>query len=156
MTRGPTYNRRSVLRAGVGAASAAGLGAVVGLGTGVRPVRAASSLRGPGAMPYPSQPVGQYTGAFPFDHIVLVMQENHSFDNYLGILPVNGQPRAAHLPRCQRGDPGRLPRPVGHELRRAPRPGCPPNPLPGLVQGYQGQPGAADAGLHRPGGVLIA
>ena len=45
-------------------------------------------------MPFPSLPLGQYTGAFPFDHLVLVMQENHSFDNYLGMLPVSGQPLA--------------------------------------------------------------
>ena len=115
MTGRPTYNRRSVLRAGLGAASAAGLGAAVGLGTGVRPVRAAtSSLRGPGAMPYPSQPVGQYTGAFPFDHIVLVMQENHSFDNYLGMLPVSGQPRADGFTFNEAGEPVNW-NPVGNE-----------------------------------------
>jgi phospholipase C len=90
-----TFSRRSVLRAGLGAASAAGLGAAAGVGLGARPVRAAAPrLRGPGAVPYPSLPLGQYTGALPFDHLVLVMQENHSFDNYLGMLPVSGQPRA--------------------------------------------------------------
>ena len=30
----------------------------------------------------------------PFDHIVVVMMENHSFDNYLGMLPVAGSPHA--------------------------------------------------------------
>src|SRR5580692_11155045 len=86
-----TFSRRSVLRAGLGAASAAGLASTVG----ARAVQAAApSLRGPGAVPYPSLPLGQYTGAFPFDHLVIVMQENHSFDNYLGMLPVSGQPRA--------------------------------------------------------------
>jgi phospholipase C len=45
-------------------------------------------------VPFRSLPVGQHTGAFPFDHLVLVMQENHSFDNYLGMLPVSGQPKA--------------------------------------------------------------
>jgi phospholipase C len=64
----------------------------------MEPITAATTrLRGPGALPYPSQPIGQYTGAFPFDHIVLVMQENHSFDNYLGMLPVSGQPKAGRL-----------------------------------------------------------
>jgi phospholipase C len=30
----------------------------------------------------------------PFDHIVCLMQENHSFDNYFGMLPRRGQPAA--------------------------------------------------------------
>jgi phospholipase C len=86
------YDRRSILRAGLGAAAG---GALASLGTsGLAGASARSSLRWPGAIPYPSLPVGRYTGAFPFDHLVLVMQENHSFDNYLGMLPVSGQPKA--------------------------------------------------------------
>ena len=61
--------------------------------------------RGPGALPYPALPVGQVTGAFPFDHLVLVMQENHSFDNYLGMLPVSGQPLADGFTFNKRGEP---------------------------------------------------
>jgi phospholipase C len=45
-------------------------------------------------VPYPSLPLGQFTGVFPFKHLIMVMQENHSFDNYLGMLPVSGQPKA--------------------------------------------------------------
>ena len=91
-----TFSRRSVLRAGLGAAAGAGLGAAgLAAGAGARPMRAAAAtLRGAGALPFPSLPLGQYSGALPFDHLVLVMQENHSFDNYLGMLPVSGQPRA--------------------------------------------------------------
>jgi phospholipase C len=93
MTARRTYDRRSVLRAGLGAASAtAALSALGPLGATV--ARAAAAPRGPGAVPFPSLPLGQYTGALPFDHLVLVMQENHSFDNYLGMLPVSGQPKA--------------------------------------------------------------
>ncbi len=93
MTGRRTHDRRSVLRAGLGAASAAAAVSALGpLGGSV--ARAASSPRGPGAVPFPSLPLGQYTGALPFDHLVLVMQENHSFDNYLGMLPVSGQPKA--------------------------------------------------------------
>ena len=33
----------------------------------------------------------------PFDHIVVVMMENHSFDNYLGALPRSGKARAQGL-----------------------------------------------------------
>jgi hypothetical protein len=35
--------------------------------------------------------------AMPFDHIVVVMMENHSFDNLLGELPRSGQPAADGL-----------------------------------------------------------
>ncbi len=92
-----SYSRRSVLRAGLGA-SAAGLAGLAGVGGAAAGARKAggggSQLRWPGSVPYPSVPRGAFTGAFPFDHIVLVMQENHSFDNYLGMLPVSGQPLA--------------------------------------------------------------
>jgi phospholipase C len=40
------------------------------------------------------RPAGEPTEALPFDHIVCLMQENHSFDNYFGMLPRRGQPRA--------------------------------------------------------------
>jgi phospholipase C len=110
-----TFSRRSVLRAGLGAASAAGLGAAAGVGLGARPVRAAAPrLRGPGAVPYPSLPLGQYTGALPFDHLVLVMQENHSFDNYLGMLSVSGQPRADGFTFNRAGEPVNW-NPIGNE-----------------------------------------
>ena len=92
MTGRRTYSRRSVLRAGLGAASAAA--AMGALGQNGAAGGAVPLLRGPGALPFPSRPVGKATGAFPFEHIVLVMQENHSFDNYLGMLPVSGQPLA--------------------------------------------------------------
>jgi phospholipase C len=42
--------------------------------------RAAASL------PYPDLPVGNVNEHMPFDHVVVVMMENHSFDNLLGAL----------------------------------------------------------------------
>jgi phospholipase C len=46
-----------------------------------RPVtRAASSV------PFPETPVGTVNEQMPFDHLVVVMMENHSFDNLLGDL----------------------------------------------------------------------
>ncbi|MFX8500618.1 alkaline phosphatase family protein, partial [Acinetobacter baumannii] len=60
--------------------------------TGV-PVNPAS-LRGPGSLPDPTRPAGVADDSLPFDHIVIVMMENHSFDNYLGMLPIRGQPLA--------------------------------------------------------------
>jgi phospholipase C len=98
-----SYDRRTVLRAGLGAAAAAAAAGPLGFGGLVRAAGAStkgsggpgmSKVRWPDAVPYPSLPLGQFTGAFPFDHLVLVMQENHSFDNYLGMLPVSGQPKA--------------------------------------------------------------
>jgi phospholipase C len=56
--------------------------------------QAAGAIRKPGSLPDPSRPAGESTAALPFDHIVIVMMENHSFDNYLGMLPRRGQPLA--------------------------------------------------------------
>jgi phospholipase C len=99
------YDRRTVLRAGLGAAAAAAV--PLGLGGLTRAAGASTppKLRGPDAIPYPSLPLGRYTGAFPFDHIVIVMQENHSFDNYLGMLPLRGQPLADGFTFNKAGEP---------------------------------------------------
>lgn len=40
--------------------------------------------REPESLPRPGQPAGTSDDAMPFDHIVVVMMENHSFDNLLG------------------------------------------------------------------------
>ena len=57
----------------------------------------ASSVRRPGSRPYPHRPAGAVNAHMPFDHIVVVMMENHSFDNYLGALSRHGQPKADGL-----------------------------------------------------------
>jgi len=54
----------------------------------------AASVREPGSLPFPDRPAGTVDEAMPFDHIVVVMMENHSFDNALGVLPRSGQPAA--------------------------------------------------------------
>jgi phospholipase C len=54
----------------------------------------AAALRGPDTLPDPSRAAGEPTAALPFDHLVIVMQENHSFDNYFGMLPRRGRPQA--------------------------------------------------------------
>jgi phospholipase C len=41
-----------------------------------------------GTRPFPDKPVGTVDQQMPFDHIVVVMMENHSFDNLLGALPL--------------------------------------------------------------------
>jgi phospholipase C len=54
----------------------------------------ASAVKRPGHVPDPSRALGTPDELLPFDHVVVVMMENHSFDNYLGMLPRSGQPRA--------------------------------------------------------------
>ncbi len=74
-----------------------------------------------GSLPSPDQPAGTANPDLPFDHLIVVMMENHSFDNLLGALPVNGQPLASGLTfvngRAQDSNPARAavdgePRPV--------------------------------------------
>jgi phospholipase C len=92
MTAGKgTYTRRSVLRAGGGLIAMSALSPYT---RAIAVAQAAAGIRGPGSLPDPSRPAGEPTEALPFDHIVVVMMENHSFDNYLGMLPVRGQPLA--------------------------------------------------------------
>jgi phospholipase C len=57
----------------------------------------ASTLRMPDSLPDPRRPAGTASTAMPFDHVVVVMMENHSFDNLLGALSRSGQPRASGL-----------------------------------------------------------
>ncbi|HEY2507047.1 MAG TPA: alkaline phosphatase family protein [Streptosporangiaceae bacterium] len=96
--------RRTVLRAGLAAgAVAAGAGA---LGAGPAPAaRAAAALRQPGSLPHPGVKSG--TDMIPeLQHIVVLMMENHSYDNHLGMLHragadgftlgANGKPTAAN------------------------------------------------------------
>jgi phospholipase C len=77
---GPT--RRGLLKAGLAA------GAVAGTGAWSMPGRAAGwthPLRQPGSLPYPKLPAG--TDTIPqIEHIVVLMMENHSYDNKLGML----------------------------------------------------------------------
>jgi phospholipase C len=66
--------------------------------------------RGPGSLPFPDLPAG--TNCLPaIDHIVVLMKENHSYDNYFGMLdrgdgftrspdgtPINSNPDAVGQP----------------------------------------------------------
>jgi len=63
--------------AGTGAREAGHVAALRALGR--------TSLRGPGSRPYPGLPAG--TNTLPgIEHIVVLMMENHSFDNFFGML----------------------------------------------------------------------
>jgi phospholipase C len=44
-------------------------------------------MRPPNSLPFPGKPAGTPNDEMPFDHLVVVMMENHSFDNLLGALP---------------------------------------------------------------------
>src|SRR6516162_7069017 len=73
-----TPGRRGVLKAGLAAGAIAGTGAWRSA-PGHRP------RRRPGSLPYPKLPAG--TDTIPqIEHIVVVMMENHSFDNRVGML----------------------------------------------------------------------
>jgi phospholipase C len=85
------YTRRAVLRAGGGLVA---MTALSPCGRLLAAAQSAPGVRRPGSLPDASRPAGEPTAALPFDHIVVVMMENHSFDNYLGMLPRRGQPLA--------------------------------------------------------------
>jgi phospholipase C len=115
------FSRRGFLQAGV----TTGVGLVAAqLGLGARAAQAARlrfrHLRLPDSLPDPSLPAG--TDTLPqIEHIIIVMMENHSYDNYFGTLrrgdgffqirgrPLNANPdgegnliRAFHMPStCQ-------------------------------------------------------
>jgi phospholipase C len=50
------------------------------------PDSAATATRRAGSLPFPDRPMGSVNQAMPFDHIIVVMMENHSFDNLFGDL----------------------------------------------------------------------
>src|SRR4051794_15663739 len=78
--------RRRVLQAGAGAMLAS-YAPLLNRAVALR-------ARTPDSLPDPLRAAGEPTAALPFDHIVIVMMENHSFDNYFGMLPRRGQPAA--------------------------------------------------------------
>jgi phospholipase C len=54
---------------------------------------------GPGALPADTAPQDLHGADIPIEHIVVLMQENRSFDHYFGQLHFQGQPRALHEPK---------------------------------------------------------
>ncbi len=93
--------RRLLVGAGAGAATVVATGAYRGLPAWARTfARTAGTLRGPGSTPFPHLPVGHPTpGLERIEHIVVLMMENHSFDNLLGMVPhqVRGRKRVDGL-----------------------------------------------------------
>jgi phospholipase C len=75
--------RRSLLGAAAGGAA---LLATRGLPAWARPAARAAGLRRPDSLPFPGRPAG--TPSLPqMEHIVVLIMENHSFDNLLGMVP---------------------------------------------------------------------
>jgi phospholipase C len=79
----PFLTRRSLLKAAGGATV---LLTARGLPAWARPVSRPAGLRAPDSLPFPGRPAG--TPSMPqIEHIVVLMMENHSFDNLLGMVP---------------------------------------------------------------------
>src|SRR3954451_683328 len=78
--------RRRILQAGAALAAARYVPLLE------RAAGASFGLRAPDSLPDPARAAGTPTDALPFDHVVIVMQENHSFDSYFGMLPRRGRP----------------------------------------------------------------
>jgi len=92
-------SRRTLLQGSAAAAMLAATRGLTACGSSEAPADGFSdgsppSSRGPNSLPDPSKAAGTVNTALPFDHIVVVMMENHSFDNYFGMLPLRGQPKA--------------------------------------------------------------
>ena len=75
--------RRSLLGAAAGGAA---LLATRGLPAWARPVAFPAGVRQPDSLPFPGKPAGT-PSMRQIEHVVVLMMENHSFDNLLGMVP---------------------------------------------------------------------
>ncbi|HEY2318957.1 MAG TPA: alkaline phosphatase family protein [Solirubrobacteraceae bacterium] len=88
--RASTLTRRSLLGAAAGGTAALAWGS---LPAWARPVAAVAGVRRPDSLPFPHRRAG--TESMPqIKHVVVLMMENHSFDNLLGMLPFRVPGRA--------------------------------------------------------------
>jgi phospholipase C len=97
ITEQSKISRRHLLaRGGAAAAGLAASGAYASLPAWARSfASAASALRRPGSRPFPQLPAGHPTpGLEQIEHVVVLMMENHSFDNLLGMVPHQVKGRA--------------------------------------------------------------
>jgi phospholipase C len=92
----PSLSRRELLRSGLLAAGAVVGGGLLGACASSGPATVSedggryrwpvpTARRKPGSLPFPDRPAGTDTME-EIDHFVVLMMENHSFDNYLGML----------------------------------------------------------------------
>jgi len=126
-----TLTRRSLLTAAAGGAAALSVGA---LPAWARPVARAAGVRGPDSLPFPHRPAG--TPSIPeIKHVVVLMMENHSFDNLLGMVPfrVPGRARVDGF-TVKHGQPVNFnPDATGHHVLARPA------PSPCQLVGHPGQ-----------------
>jgi phospholipase C len=90
MSEQAPINRRQLLaRGGAAAAGLAATGVYSSLPAWARTfARSSTALRRPGSLPFPHLPAGHPTpGLEQIEHVVVLMMENHSFDNLLGMVP---------------------------------------------------------------------
>ena len=131
-----------------GSAAAAALAMTRGLSgcSSSSPISALTGgmLREPGSLPDPSRPAGVADDRLPFDHVIVVMMENHSFDNYFGMLPLRGQPRADGFTFNDHGEPTNA-NPLDGGFQRAfhLHGTCQPN---GVTQSWNGTHAQVDGG----------
>jgi phospholipase C len=94
--------RRTMLRTGT--AAGVSIAAARGLPAWARPIADLSAVKRPGSKPFPHKPEGEESMP-QIDHIVVLMMENHSFDNILGMLPnkVRSRRRVDGLPLSRSG-----------------------------------------------------
>ncbi len=89
--------RRAFLRYGGSLSAAAASVSSSGALWRAASAAARGAIRAPDSLPNPNLRAGTVNKALPFDHLICVMMENHSFDNLLGALSRSGQPRALGL-----------------------------------------------------------
>ena len=97
MTAHRAITRRRLLTDAAGAAAGlAAASASTGVPAWARTFARAAALRGPGSLPFPHLPAGRPTTALrQIEHVAVLVMENHSFDNLLGMVPHQVQGRAA-------------------------------------------------------------
>jgi phospholipase C len=105
----PAVTRRDFVVAGL-----AGAGVLAGgpVPAWARSHRGRLRLRAPGSRPRPWEPIGTPGEPFEINTVVVLMLENHSFDNILGLLPyrvasrsgVDGLPGHGHAPTASNPD----------------------------------------------------
>jgi phospholipase C len=81
--RQPAISRRTLLRGAAGGAASAAAG---GLPAWARPSATKHHLRKPDSLPFPHLPAGAES-MHKIKNVVVLMMENHSFDNLLGMVP---------------------------------------------------------------------
>src|SRR3954466_4883718 len=97
-------SRRTLLRSG--AAASLTLAAANGLPAWAKPIADLGRIRKPGSQPFPKLREGEDTMP-QVEHIVVLMMENHSFDNFFGMLPRRFRSRrdVDGLPLNRKGHP---------------------------------------------------